>query len=278
MKRAVLAYIPVLHAGYIAFLRKHPDDLFIIGKTIVQELANDEPYYGRDIRAVDPELMRVALKPLISAGIEVLELKDVKGVNETYDSFVAPDEDISREVIKRYFGDKKVEYDPVFLRWDKSQTEREFDMEPDREMSSREFSQELIALALDEAGKSSDWWRQVGCVVFRDDKVFYAGHNKHLPSPHTPYVFGDPKNNYDVGRGPGYYSSIHAEANVIAKAAKEGKSLQGASMYVTTFPCPMCAKIIAWTGIKKLYYSEGHSYFDARPILRQFEVKVIKVK
>jgi dCMP deaminase len=48
--------------------------------------------------------------------------------------------------------------------------------------------------------------------------------------------------------------SIHAEALAIAKAAKNGVSLDGATAYVTSFPCLICMRSIVAAGIKKVFY------------------------
>ena len=47
-------------------------------------------------------------------------------------------------------------------------------------------------------------------------------------------------------------NEIHAELNAILFAARNGSSIDGATMYVTLSPCPDCAKAIAQSGIKKL--------------------------
>lgn len=53
-------------------------------------------------------------------------------------------------------------------------------------------------------------------------------------------------------------NEIHAELNAILYAAKNGSSIDGATMYVTLSPCPDCAKAIANSGIKQLVYSETY--------------------
>ncbi|QHB48368.1 dCMP deaminase [Acinetobacter phage vB_AbaM_Kimel] len=53
-------------------------------------------------------------------------------------------------------------------------------------------------------------------------------------------------------------NEIHAELNAILYAAKNGTSIDGATMYVTLSPCPDCAKAIANSGIKQLVYSETY--------------------
>lgn len=52
--------------------------------------------------------------------------------------------------------------------------------------------------------------------------------------------------------------TIHAEQNIISNCAKEGISLKGSTMYITTSPCRMCAKLIANSGIIKVFYAETY--------------------
>lgn len=51
---------------------------------------------------------------------------------------------------------------------------------------------------------------------------------------------------------------IHAEMSAICDAARNGVRVRDASMFVTTFPCHMCAKHIVGAGIKRLVYLEPY--------------------
>ena len=53
-------------------------------------------------------------------------------------------------------------------------------------------------------------------------------------------------------------SVVHAEANAIAYAAKEGISTKGCSLYVTLSPCINCANLIIQAGIKEVIYTESY--------------------
>ena len=64
-------------------------------------------------------------------------------------------------------------------------------------------------------------------------------------------MFGDPRSNFDAGKNIELSKFIHAEASLIAQAAKQGAKLEGASIYVTTFPCPVCARLVATAGLRK---------------------------
>jgi dCMP deaminase len=135
----------------------------------------------------------------------------------------------------------------------------------------------MVAAAHQAATKSSDWWRHVGAVLVKDEKIILSTFNTHVPSEQMPYVNGDPRSNFSKGVHLELSTAIHAEARLIAQAAKEGVSLDGASLYVTTFPCPPCAKLVAYAGIKKLYFDEGYGVLDGEQILKQQGVEIVQV-
>ena len=63
----------------------------------------------------------------------------------------------------------------------------------------------------------------------------------------------------------------------VADAARAGTSTAGAVMYVTDFPCPPCAKLIAGAGVKKLYFRSGYAVLDGREVLEAAGVELRQV-
>ncbi|RVV97932.1 deoxycytidylate deaminase [Mesobaculum littorinae] len=55
-----------------------------------------------------------------------------------------------------------------------------------------------------------------------------------------------------------YGRMTHAEMSAICDAARLGRSLLGATMFVTTFPCHNCAKHIVASGIKRVVFIEPY--------------------
>ena len=51
---------------------------------------------------------------------------------------------------------------------------------------------------------------------------------------------------------------IHSEQNAIVWAAKNGIPIYDTDMYITDAPCGQCAKLIAQSGIKKVYYMRNY--------------------
>lgn len=52
--------------------------------------------------------------------------------------------------------------------------------------------------------------------------------------------------------------AIHAEMDAVTTAARKGKTVNGAKMYVTTFPCHYCARHLVASGIHEVQYIEPY--------------------
>lgn len=277
MEYAIVSYVPALHKGYIDFFKKYPGTLYILGPDFVLEA----PRMDRDIRALAPGEIKALVEGLhIFPKIVVLTKQNLGEIMSEKARIITPDEEVNRLFAQEYLAGKNIEYVSVFLRWDRQISTAEFQVPPGRVISESEFDKEVITNAFEEAKKSPDWWRQIGAVLVRDKKPVITAHNTALPSEYTLNALGDPRSNFDAGEAQ--YKDlgkfIHGEANVIAQAAKQGVPTDGASIYVTTFPCPACAKLIAVAGIKEVYYSKGYSILDAEDILKAFNIKITLVQ
>ncbi|MCI5108519.1 MAG: deaminase [Candidatus Pacebacteria bacterium] len=269
MSKVIIAYVPVLHEGYRHLFESHKDvdKIYIFGKDLIKEF----DYLAKEIRALDPELIKKSLDGWDIPEVSVLNKDNINEVTSL--DVVMPDEDICRQFADRYIKGN-VTFDPIFLRWDRTNTQREKKVGPEKIITENEF----INKAFKEAEKSSDWWRKVGAVAVKNGKVILSKFNKQVPSQHMPYAVGDPRNASHKGQDLDLFTSIHAEAGIIAEAAKEGISLSGCDMYVTDFPCPVCAKQIAYSGIKRLYFHKGYAVLDGESILKSNGIEIIQVK
>jgi dCMP deaminase len=273
-----LAYVPVLHEGYRRFFKKLRDagveELYIIGS----ELAGVSDYLRKEIRALDPELM---VKAVRSLGIFSMVSVATEGVlirwNANGTSVVMPDEDICRSLAEKLIPNCRTEFEAVFLRWDRTNTVAEHLAQPHRTITVTELDREFLGRALEESRQASGWWRQVGAVLVRDREMLIVAHNRHVPSPHMPYTNGDPRNAFKKGVNIELGTELHAEKGVICKAAREGIRTEGTYLYASTFPCPPCAKAIAYSGIARCYFSEGYAMLDGESILKSQGVEVIHV-
>lgn len=69
---------------------------------------------------------------------------------------------------------------------------------------------------------------------------------------------------------------LHAESNLVAKAAREGISLNGATVTQTLSPCMQCAKQLYQSGVKHIIYDEEYRDFSGVEFLRKHSVFVEK--
>lgn len=271
--KAVIAYVPALHAGYISFFKKHnPAKVFVLGKSFIDAF----PRLNRDLRALAPEEAVLGLQAL-GFTAEVLEITDVAKIN-SYGQIVLPDEDVSRDFGEKYITHTTPLLENVFLRWDGIAPDRQKEVSPDRVTSTDKLDREFMKQAFVESEKSADWWRQIGAVLVKEDETVLGGHIRYFPSDLALDIFGTPRSNFDFGQRPDVYISMHAEADVVAQAAKEGVALAGASIYSSTFPCINCAFLLARSGIAKLYYAKGYSNLDSEEVLRSAGIEIIFVK
>lgn len=274
----IVAYVPVIHSGYLQFFRDHLDSaVYLIDPRILDTLGGIS-YIARDMRACPVEEVARMLRATLDHGrVFILSESNLAYLKDSDESLIMPDEDVSRKVAEIYFQDRQVSFSDVFLRWNWENVKKEVLVKPDQEITQSEFLIGVMANANNAALRSSDWWRQVGAVLFRDTEVLASSHNKHFPSEHTPYIVGDPRTVFGPGESIEISSAHHAEKRIIAWAARRGISTEGTSIAVTTFPCPGCAMDIVEAGIKVVYYSEGYSLVDAEGILRSGGVSIIKV-
>lgn len=274
--RAAILYFPVIHNGYLNFIAEigNVDRVFVIESSIALEL---EPSLRKDIRALKSDQIVSLLSGSGLIECDVYELTDLS-LLDGYNDFVMPDEEISKVFANRFLPNKSVEFLNVFLRWDKKRSVQESQAVESFAVSSLDFDRKMIAACKQEARKSGDWWRQVGgCVVKNGALVLPAVHNSHVPNPLQPYYDGDPRSNFNAGIKVEFGTALHVELNLIAMAAEVGLSLAGSHLYVTTFPCPWCAKAIAYSGIERVYFEQGYAVLDAQTILEENEVEIVRV-
>jgi len=271
-EHVVVAYVPVLHEGYWRFLDRHARGrrLFVVGPS----LHEDYRPLAKDVRRLDPGLVAAAIDAWgICSEVFVLDPPLAEQLAVERPSLILPAEDVSYQIVERFFGRCEVVYDTVFLRWDKTRSVALLEPRPARHAGL----DELASAAVDEAARSVDWWRQVGAAMRFPDGRVVSAHNEHHPHPLSAYAVGDPRSNFFKGVHLEISTATHAEAQLIAAAARAGVATEGAVMYVTDFPCPPCAKLIAGAGIAKVYFRTGYAVADGEDVLNAAGVELVQV-
>ncbi|MFA4999448.1 MAG: deaminase [Parcubacteria group bacterium] len=275
MTNTIVAYVPVIHRGYLEFFREHGKDglLLIPDKSITDRIE----YIWRDMRALSSEEIIPALDSFgIFSEIRLANMETI--IVKSYEKpLIMPMEDISLEIAK-FIPEKNISFHRLFLRWNNFNVLRQEEVFWDREMDKTEFLSIIVEKARYESERSSDWWRQIGAVAFRDGEILIFAHNCHLPTELEPYYSGDPRTVFHAGEHIEFSTSIHAEAALVAKAAKTGISLKGAEIFVDAFPCPPCANLLSRLDIKTLYVAGGYSRLDAKRIFAEKGIEIVKLK
>ena len=116
----------------------------------------------------------------------------------------------------------------------------------------------FMNIARQAATRSTCDRKHVGAVIVRDKTILSTGYNGSIRGmPHCDDVGHLMENDHCV-------ATVHAEANAIIQAAKNGVRIDGGELYTTASPCWNCFKLIANAGIRRVYY--GEFYRDARSI------------
>ncbi|MEG0217620.1 MAG: cytidine/deoxycytidylate deaminase family protein [Raoultibacter sp.] len=118
----------------------------------------------------------------------------------------------------------------------------------------------FMLLATEVASRTTCLRRAVGAVIVKDRRILSTGYNG-VPTGirHCDEVgclrqqLGVPSGQrHEICRG------LHAEQNAIIQAARYGTNIEGASIYITTQPCIVCAKMIINAGITEIVYQNPY--------------------
>jgi dCMP deaminase len=108
----------------------------------------------------------------------------------------------------------------------------------------------FMNIAREVATRSTCDRKHVGAVIVRDKSILATGYNGSVRGlPHCD----DEGHLMEDGH---CIRTVHAEANAIVQAARNGMRIDGASIYVTASPCWGCFRLIANAGIKKIVFGE----------------------
>lgn len=271
----LVAYVPAPHAGYLKFFRKYARGiLYILGDELIKSF---QPLV-RNLPAVKPEEAREMIQALgIFAAVRVLTPTNLVGIRHS--TIIMPDEDVSRSLARKCFAGTQIIFDDCWrLRWDWGATQKKRCPETEGSITRERFNQDIMRSAFRLATRSPDWWRQIGALLVREGEVLVAAFNRHVPCEQSAYLEGDPRSNFEQGQCIECSGALHAEAGIVAEAARRGLSMDGCNLYVTTFPCPPCAYLCAHTGIRRLYYADGYSLVAGAETLQANDVEIIRVE
>ena len=118
--------------------------------------------------------------------------------------------------------------------------------------------------------------RGVGAIIVKDRRILATGYNG-VPTGlcHCSETgclrqqLGVPSGErHEICRG------LHAEQNALLQAARYGINIEGASIYITTQPCVVCAKMLINAGISEIIYRDPYPDPLAMELLEESGIKL----
>lgn len=123
-------------------------------------------------------------------------------------------------------------------------------------MTRISWEEYFMNIAKQVASRSTCDRKHVGALITLDRTILSTGYNGSIRGmPHCDEAGHLMENDHCV-------ATIHAEANAVLQAAKNGVMIDNSEIYITASPCWTCFKMLANAGIKKIYY--GEFYRDER--------------
>lgn len=281
-KKIGVLYIPVIHSGYVRFLRELEEcgveELYIVSDEILASHEELDYINRKDrLRALSHGDVCTLIAQLTSIPVHSLTIATTLTIPRERVRLIMPDEDINKIIAEIYFSGYTIEYKNVFLRWHKDNVGENVSARGVSVTTLSLFAQTMFSCVLVESMKSADWWRQVGAALVKDGELIGVAHNEHMPEKELPNILGDTRALFTKGVNVNYVTTAHAEASVIAEAARKGISTDGAELFTTDFPCPYCARVIAKSGIKKIYFVHGYAVLGGEEFFKDVGIETVKV-
>lgn len=114
--------------------------------------------------------------------------------------------------------------------------------------NQNELDQCYMKIAIEMSKLSKAKRKKVGSVILTKQGVLLVGTNGTPSGWDNTCEYNDVTSDY----------TLHSELNSLMKAAKEGVSVIGSTLYVTLSPCPRCCAMIAQAGIKEVVYLDAY--------------------
>jgi dCMP deaminase len=119
--------------------------------------------------------------------------------------------------------------------------------EPRKRVSWDEY---FMNIAREVSTRSTCDRKFVGAVLVRDKCILATGYNGSIRGlPHCDEEGHLMEEGHCV-------RTVHAEANAIVQAARNGVRIDGAAIYVTASPCWGCFRLIANSGVTRVVFGE----------------------
>jgi dCMP deaminase len=126
------------------------------------------------------------------------------------------------------------------------------------------------------ASRSTCLRRQVGALIVKDKRILATGYNGAPSGLAHCRETGCLREARGIPSGERHElcRALHAEQNAMLQAAMYGVPIQGATLYCTTHPCVMCAKMLINAGMKEVVVLDAYPDRLAAELLAEAGVRV----
>jgi dCMP deaminase len=271
----LLAYVPAITRGYHDLLTaERYDEILLPSKGITECVSS----LHKDIRALPTGLTARIIEGIVECPVRIVSLAEI-AMRVTDDSiFDMPNDEVTEYITKSLnMPETRVRKINTFLRWHRLNIKENSEVRFDSQITIDDIPIHIIERMHAEQGSSNDWWRQVGSVLVNNDSVVIGAHNHYVPGMYSAEIDGDVRAQASKGVSMDILNAQHSEASLIAQAARAGIKVDGMDVYMTTFPCPSCAKLLAESGIKRVYFFDGYAVGDGFEVLKSMGIEIVHV-
>jgi dCMP deaminase len=128
------------------------------------------------------------------------------------------------------------------------------------------------------ANRSTCLRRQVGAVLVKDNRILCTGYNGAPSGLRHCLEIGCLREKRGIPSGERHElcRGLHAEQNTLVQAARHGIVVADSTLYCTTFPCVICAKMLINAGVIGIVYSDGYSDALAQELLAEADIDLMQ--
>ncbi len=129
------------------------------------------------------------------------------------------------------------------------------------------------------AKRSTCLRRSVGAVLVKEKRILATGYNGAPSGLKHCFEIGCMRQKLKVPSGERHElcRALHAEQNALIQSSLYGISVKGATLYSTTQPCVICAKMLINAGIAEIVITQGYPDKMAMDFLKEAKIKVRKI-
>lgn len=144
-------------------------------------------------------------------------------------------------------------------------------------MSKRpSWDEYFLSITKEVAKRSTCLRRQVGAILVMDKHILTTGYNGAPSGLQHCLDIGCLREQLKVPPGERHElcRGLHAEMNALLQASRYGIKISGATLYTTTYPCSLCAKMLVNAGIQRIVTITDYPDPLAKDILSMAKINV----